>query len=95
MEDGNNLSFLEAWNDGFLSPTIYGFENSYYTTDDIYPFQGYYIHASRGGMLLKIRPHSFDGEMEKDHTADQWTLKLAAAAMDESDKWDELHHPSK
>ena len=77
LEDNSNYTFDQAVNYGFVQPSVYTFDSGYFTTNSIYPFEGYFWHAARGDMLLKIRPHDFEqlGKIVED---DIWTLELTA-----------------
>ena len=75
LEDNSNYTFDQAVNYGFIQPSVYGFEGGYYTTNSIYPFEGYFWHAARGDMLLKIRPHDFN-QLSLDNENDFWQLSL-------------------
>ena len=81
LEDNSNYTYDQAVSYGFVQPNIYGYESGYYTTNSIYPFEGYFLHAARGDMLLKIRPHDFE-QLGKVVENDVWELELTAKIED-------------
>jgi len=90
LEDNASYSYDEAVSFGFVQPTLHGFDESgYFSTNSIHPFEGYFWHAARGDLLLKIRPHSFD-QLGKETESDLWSMNVKISSIGEDKFSDEI-----
>jgi hypothetical protein len=90
LEDNATYSYDEAISFGFVQPTLHGFDESgYFSTNSIHPFEGYFWHAARGDLLLKVRPHSFE-QLGKDSDDDMWKMNIKLSSTGEINVSDEI-----
>ena len=76
---GETYSWSDAVSFGFVSPSVYGWDNGYIDVQNIEKFQGYWVHSSRS-LDLHVRPNPYDLARMEDN--DGW--KLALRASDEN-----------
>lgn len=70
-------SWEDAVDFGFVSPSVYGWDDGNVPVNNIERFQGYWIHTSRS-LDLHIRPH-LDDDMGRTNENDFWKLTMTAS----------------
>ena len=70
-----------SWDDavafGFVSPTVYGWDNGYASNHNLVRFQGNWLHTSRA-LDINVRPHTA-GALSRMEEVDGWKLSLRAS----------------
>jgi hypothetical protein len=70
-----------SWDDavafGFVSPTVYGWDNGYASNQNLVRFQGNWLHTSRS-LDVNVRPHTA-GALSRMDEVDGWKLSLRAS----------------
>ena len=73
----------EAVNFGFVQSEIHGWNNNistYQSVDQVVPWEGYWLHASRD-LELKFRPHVEEDIVQRESRSDTWSLNLVARGL--------------
>lgn len=84
----SDYSWEDAVDFGFIQGTVNGWSNSdafYYSTSQIEPWEGYWIHASRD-LDLKFSPHNHD-DLGRD-LSDAWVMNIFARGINDGSSGD-------
>jgi len=74
---GETYSWADAVDFGFVSPSVYGWDNGYIDVNNIERFEGYWVHSSRS-LTLHVRSH-LDDDLARMEDNDGWKLSLRAS----------------